>query len=309
MNSATLHDITDALSKKNYLLLAMQAVDLARQNKGEAILSKGFIEGLNAGSDYLDLFQYLCGGTLEENPVIGTYRRALLLEKGYEKVGNFFKARYAEYKHIIPHHSISDFGYDLLAEHIAIKQDFSEPAIIQGIQDQAAFILFHGMLRPLYKELEILDELRRVIPGAHILDYGSDNGDVSLMAAIHGHQITYAQYEGYLLKTIDRRFRLRKLTGKALPLSARMPVPELAFSSYDIIFVNNSLAYTSNPLVLLEEFRAALRHDGYLVLTRYPFEDPLINPMADSQGRQQTLLNYLDQHFEKSAMAGIYKKL
>jgi SAM-dependent methyltransferase len=279
-----INDIVTALSKKDYYALALH--------------------------DYLDLIQYLSAGAIKETPAIQNLRRALLIEKGYEKCGHFFKARIAEFNHLMPDvRGIAGFGHDRLYQHLRHDSDLSEEGIIKILRQEARFIFFHGMARPAYKELLYFDKLRKAVPTDHILDYCSDNADLGLYCALRGLDVTLAHVDGPLLNALTRRFALRKAKLRALPINEAAPCPELAFNQYNVIFANDSLLNTTDPLSLLEEFRTALKGNGLLVLSRYPFATSPHGLSADSAARRKTIIDYMAKHFAPTSISEIFKKI
>ena len=303
------NQITEALKAKNYYALAMQAAVQMSQGKGEGVLSALQVQSVATDSDYLDLLQYASSSALKEEPKIGLYRHALLIEKGYEKVGNFFKARLAEYRHIFKTVEIQNFGQNNLARARDQQAKITPEICIQIMQDQAAFIFFHGMMRPLYQEMAVLEHLRKNKPEAKYLDYGSDNGDLAILASMYKYDVTIAQAEGRLLDAVEKRLKLRQLKAKTLPLSAGAALPELPMYGYDIIALHNMLANTNEPFALIEECRAGLKHDGLLFVGRYPFNHKLGGIIADSAARQQSIIDYLEKHFTRLGNSGLFRKI
>lgn len=304
-----IHEISEALNNKNHFSLAMNAADLAARNRGDGSVSPTIANSVGLDVDYVDLMQYLSDGAIEEDPIIGVFRRALLIEKGYEKVGHFFKARLAEFRHIMPKHDFLKFGYNHLQERMNNEENLNEENIVKILHEEAGFLFFHGMMRPSYKELLLFDRIKKVIPNGKILDYGTDNGDTALYANMMGFDTTVAQVEGYMVESIEKRFRLRKLSTKALRLSEQDPIPEMPFNNFHMIFANDSLINTSDPLLVLEEFRIALRKNGCLVLSRYPLEKSYDGIIMDSAGRRKIITDYLEKHFEPTSIPEVFKKI
>jgi|TARA_R110000868_G_scaffold25606_4_gene99761 hypothetical protein len=303
-------DIVTALSRKDYYALALHGADLAIKNNGVGCVSAKLAQNAGCEIDYLDLMQYLSSGAIEESSAIQNFRRVLLIEKGYEKCGHFFKARLAEFNHIMPDtNGIAGFGHDRLYQHIAHDSELNEAGIIRILRHEARFIFFHGMMRPAYKELLYLDKLRKAVPTDHVLDYCSDNADLGLYCALRGSNVTFAHIDGPLLNGLTRRFALRKVKARALPMNEETPCPEMAFNQYNVIFANDSLLNTADPLLLLEEFRTALKSNGLLVLSRYPFVTSPHGLSADSAARRKTIIDYMAKHFAPTSIGEIFKKI
>lgn len=304
-----INDIANALIQKDYYALAMHAAELASRNRGDASVSATIANESGLNVDYLDLMQYLSDGAIQEEPILGVFRRALLIEKGYERVGHFFKARLAEFRHIMPKHDFIKYGYNHLQEHMKHEEDFSEENIVRILHEEAGFIFFHGMMRPAYKELLLYDKVRKATHSKAILDYCSDNGDVALYASMMGLQATIAQVDGYMIESLEKRFKLRKLSAKSIRLTQQDPVPEMPFNKFDIILANDSLLNTSDPLLVLEEFRIGLNKGGHLILSRYPFEHNYNGIITDSAGRRKIITDYLEKHFENTSLPEVFRKI
>lgn len=310
MCSAMINDIISALSKKDHYALAMHAAELAQSDNGVGCLSPSLARNAGFETDYLDLIQYLSGGALDESPEIQNLRRILLIEKGYEKCGHFFKARLAEFNHIMPDKKgLTGFGHDRLYAHIAHDSQLSEEHIIQILRQEARFIFFHGMARPSYKELLYFEKLRKVVETDFVLDYCSDNADLGLYCALRGLNVTIAHMDGTLLDGLLKRFTLRKCHANTLAINEDSPFPEMAFNQYNLIFANDSLLNTTDPLLLLEEFRTALKRNGLLILSRYPFQTTPHGLSADSTARRKTITDYIAKHFAPTSIPEIFKKI
>ncbi|MEC7703152.1 MAG: hypothetical protein VYC19_10380 [Pseudomonadota bacterium] len=301
--------IVEALKAKNTYALAMHAAVLAEKNKGAGVFSANLARSADFGSDYIDLLQYCSAFALDEEPKINQYRKFLLIEKGYEKVGNFFRARVAEYRHLFKAAYIEGFGQNNLAKARDQYKAMSAEISIKIQQDNADFIFFHGMMRPLYQEMAVLDYVRKTLPRGKILDVCSDNGDFALYAAMSKYDVTYAQPEGYLLNAIDKRLKLRQLKAQKLPLTPSIPLPEFDLNSYDVIVLHNSLANHNDPFLLLEECRAGLKHDGLLFVNRYPFDCKVGGIIADSAARRESIVTYLEKHFTRLGNSGLFRKI
>jgi hypothetical protein len=304
-----IHDINAALSKQDYCALAAISADMANKNTGHAIMSAISAKNTGLDFDYIDLIQYLSDGALEEAPCIGLFRRYLLIEKGYEKCGHFFKARLAEFDHIMPKCKIIDFGYNHLRGRMMREVNPSATSMIQLLRQEAAFQFFHGMACPAYREIQLFDLISKIIPSGQLLDYGSTNADVGLYAAMHRYNVTTAQISGSMLEGLNKRFRLRKLNTDLLHIKESCPIPEIKVNHFDIIFANNSLQDTNDPILLLEEFRIALKSKGGLVINRYPFEPSNNGLVIDTSGRRKAIHNYIAAHFEPSSIDGVFKKI
>tara|TARA_R110002124_G_scaffold287216_1_gene471416 strand:- start:113085 stop:114002 length:918 start_codon:yes stop_codon:yes gene_type:complete len=304
-----IHDINVALSKQDYCSLAALAADFANKDTGHAIMSATSAQNTGFDFDFIDLVQYLSDGALDEVPCIGLFRRYLLIEKGYEKCGHFFKARLAEFDHIMPKNKVIDFGYNHLHARMIRESSPTAENLIQLLRQEAAFQFFHGMACPAYREIQLFDLISKIIPSGHALDYASANADVGLYAALHGYTITTAQVSGPMVEALKKRFRLRKLSTELLPIEEHCPIPELKTNHFEMIFANNSLQETNDPLSLLEEFRIALKSKGGLVINRYPFEIAHNSLVIDTAGRRKAIQNYIAAHFEPSSIAGVFKKI